>query len=101
MLAGRQGEPRPAFAQAWSRSKRAMLPGRGGRVDLGPRVRPGTVSLPKRAMLPGRGGRVDLSRRSPGASMLLNTSHIEIFSILCIQFVLCMGYFPNRAFVYA
>ena len=24
--------------------------------------------------------------------MLLNTSHIEIFSILCIQFVLCMGY---------
>ena len=23
---------------------------------------------------------------------VLNTSHIEIFSILCIQFVLCMGY---------
>ena len=24
--------------------------------------------------------------------MLLNTSHVEIFSILCIQLVLCMGY---------
>ena len=24
--------------------------------------------------------------------MLLNTSHVEIFPILCIQFVLCMGY---------
>ena len=56
------------FARAGSRPKRAMLPGRGGRVELGPRVRPGTVSRPKRAMLPGRGGRVDLSRRSPGAS---------------------------------
>ena len=66
--AGRPGEPRPVFARAGSRPKRAMLPGRGGRVELGPRVRPGTVSRPKRAMLPGRGGRVDLSRRSPGAS---------------------------------
>ena len=66
--AGRPGEPRPVFARAGSRPKRAMLPGRGGRVELGPRVRPGTVSRPKRSMLPGRGGRVDLSRRSPGAS---------------------------------
>ena len=34
--AGRPGEPRPVLARAGSRPKRAMLPGRRGRVDLSP-----------------------------------------------------------------
>ena len=53
--AGTPGEPRTVFARTGSRPKRAMLPGRGGRVGLSRRSPGASARAPGESVSPARG----------------------------------------------